>query len=39
MISTDPYGKGWMVKIKCEPGTTLDHMLTAKQYAKQVAEH
>lgn len=39
MISTDPYGKGWMVKIQVEPGTSLDHMLTAKQYGEQVAEH
>ena len=21
----DPYGKGWLIKIKVEPGTTLDH--------------
>src|SRR5262245_14150443 len=25
VLTKDPYGKGWMVKIKAEPGTTLDH--------------
>jgi len=37
IISSDPYGKGWLMKIKIEHGTKLDHMMTAEQYAKQVA--
>jgi glycine cleavage system H protein len=37
LVSTDPYGKGWMVKVKVEPGTTLDHMLTLEKYQKQIA--
>src|SRR5882757_6569832 len=36
-IAADPYGKGWMVKIKVEPGTTLDHLMTLAQYEKQIA--
>ena len=36
-IAEDPYGKGWLVKIKIEPGTTLDHLLTLAQYEKQIA--
>lgn len=36
-ITSDPYGKGWMVKVKVEPGTTLDHLMTLEQYEKQVA--
>ena len=36
-ISGDPYGKGWMVKVKVEPATNLDHMLTFEQYEKQIA--
>ena len=36
-ITQDPYGKGWMAKIKVEPGTTLDHLMTLEQYEKQVA--
>jgi len=37
IISNDPYGKGWLVKIKCEPGSKLDHMLTLEKYEKQIA--
>jgi glycine cleavage system H protein len=36
-IAEDPYGKGWLVKIKIEPGATLDHLLTLEQYEKQIA--
>lgn len=36
-ISGDPYGKGWMVKIKVEPGANLDHLMTLAQYEKQIA--
>jgi glycine cleavage system H protein len=36
-ITNDPYGKGWMVKIKVEPGTMLDHLMTLEQYEKQIA--
>jgi glycine cleavage system H protein len=36
-ITEDPYGKGWMVKIKVEPKTTLDHLMTLDQYEKQIA--
>ncbi|HEV3257390.1 MAG TPA: glycine cleavage system protein GcvH [Gemmataceae bacterium] len=37
-VADDPYGKGWMVKIKVEPGTTLDHLMTLEKYEQQVAE-
>ncbi len=36
-ITSDPYGQGWMAKIKVEPGTSLDHLLTLEQYQKQIA--
>ena len=36
-VATDPYGKGWMVKIKIDPGSTLDHLMTLEQYEKQIA--
>ena len=36
-VADDPYGAGWMVKIKVAPGATLDHLLTAGQYQQQVA--
>ena len=36
-VADDPYGTGWMVKIKVAPGATLDHLLTAGQYQQQIA--
>jgi glycine cleavage system H protein len=38
IINQDPYGKGWMIKIKVEPGAKTDHLLTLEQYEKQIAE-
>jgi glycine cleavage system H protein len=37
LVADDPYGKGWMIRIKVERGTTLDHMMTLEQYEKQIA--
>jgi glycine cleavage system H protein len=37
VVNQDPYGEGWMIKIKVEPGTTLDKLLTQEQYEKQIA--
>ncbi|MBA4186458.1 MAG: glycine cleavage system protein H [Planctomycetaceae bacterium] len=37
LVNDDPFGKGWMVKIKLAPGATLDHLLTAAQYDAQLA--
>lgn len=36
-VSKDPYGKGWMVKIKVEPGSKLDKLMTLEQYQKQIS--
>jgi glycine cleavage system H protein len=37
MVSADPFGKGWMVKIKVATGANLDHLLTSAQYEQQIA--
>jgi glycine cleavage system H protein len=37
VVTKDPYGKGWMVKIKVEPGTSLDSLMSLEQYEKQIA--
>ncbi len=37
LVSTDPYGKGWMIKVKVDPKTTLDKLMTLADYEKQVA--
>lgn len=38
LINQDPYGKGWMIKIKVAGGSTVDHLLTLERYEKQIAE-
>ena len=38
LINQDPYGKGWMIRIKLAPGAKLDHLLGLQQYEKQLAE-
>ena len=38
LINQDPYGKGWMIRIKLAPGAKLDHLLSLQQYEKQIAE-
>ena len=40
LINTDPYGEGWMYKIKVSDLAELDDMLSADEYDAQVsAEH
>jgi glycine cleavage system H protein len=36
-VTSDPYGEGWLIKVKVEPGTTLDHLMTLEKYEKQIA--
>jgi glycine cleavage system H protein len=36
-LASDPYGAFWLVKLKVPPGTKLDHLKTAEQYAEQLA--
>jgi glycine cleavage system H protein len=31
-INTDPYGEGWLFRIRLAPEATLDHLLSADQY-------
>jgi glycine cleavage system H protein len=37
VVTGDPYGKGWLVKVKIEPGHNLDKLMTLPQYEKQIA--
>lgn len=32
LVNTDPYGEGWMIKIKLSDSSELDHLLTADVY-------
>lgn len=36
-INADPYGAGWLVKIKLAPGATLDHLMDKTRYDAQLA--
>ena len=36
-VNDDPFGKGWLIKLKLAPGTTLDHLMTSGQYDAQLA--
>jgi glycine cleavage system H protein len=36
-VNDDPFGAGWLVKIKFAPGATLDHLLTVEKYDEQLA--
>ena len=38
ILSTDPYGQGWIAKIKLAPGANTDHLLDYAAYQKQCAE-
>ncbi|MBM4048038.1 MAG: glycine cleavage system protein GcvH [Planctomycetes bacterium] len=37
-VSKDPYGAGWIVKIKASSPGQLDALMTAEQYEKHLAE-
>ena len=38
LVNQDPYGKGWMIKIKVAPGANLAHLMDLPAYEKQLAE-
>jgi glycine cleavage system H protein len=38
VLGSDPYGEGWIAKIKLAPGAKTDHLLSHVQYEKQCAE-
>lgn len=38
LVNNDPYGEGWLVKIKASTPTELNNLLTAEQYQNEIAE-
>lgn len=38
LVNTDPYGGGWMIRIRVEDTAELDALLSAAEYAAQVGE-
>jgi len=39
LVNDDPFGAGWLVKIKLGPGANFDHLMSAAQYNDQIAGH
>ena len=40
LVNSDPYGSGWLVKIKADDLSELDNLLDADQYQNEIAgEH
>lgn len=37
LINSDPYGKGWLIRIKMDAGAKVDHLLSHEQYQQQIA--
>ncbi len=37
LVNEDPYGKGWLVKIKMDDPSQLDGLMSADEYAEMVA--
>jgi len=35
-IKSDPFGAGWLVKIKLGPGANLNHLMSLAEYEKQL---
>jgi len=38
LVNTDPYGEGWMVRLRVDDATQLDELLSADDYRKLVGE-
>ena len=39
IINSDPFGAGWLIKLKLAAGATTDHLLTKTLYDAQLAGH
>jgi len=38
LVNTDPYGKGWMIKVRPRDESELDNLLTPQEYREYVRE-
>ena len=36
LVNTDPYGKGWMIKVEFDDPSELDALLDAEAYKKMI---
>jgi len=35
-IKNDPFGEGWLIKIRMQPGASTAHLLSYEQYKRQI---
>jgi glycine cleavage system H protein len=38
LVNRDPYGAGWMIKLRVKSAAELDQLLTAEAYKKQIGQ-
>ncbi|MDX1578165.1 MAG: glycine cleavage system protein GcvH [Gemmatimonadota bacterium] len=38
LVNSDPYGEGWMIRLRVSPGEALDSLLTAAEYRSLLEE-
>lgn len=38
LVNSDPYGEGWMIRLRIDPGATLEGLLTADEYAGLIGQ-
>ncbi len=38
LINSDPYGAGWMIKVRLSSPTEMDGLMTAEAYGKQIGQ-
>ncbi|MDH3732647.1 MAG: glycine cleavage system protein GcvH [Gemmatimonadota bacterium] len=39
LVNSDPYGEGWMIRLRIDPGAALDELLTPDQYGSLIGEN
>jgi len=38
LVNRDPYGAGWMIKLRVKTPAELDQLLSAEAYKKQIGQ-
>jgi glycine cleavage system H protein len=38
LVNTDPYGEGWMIRLRVDDPTQLDELLSAEDYGKHIGD-
>ena len=38
LVNTDPYGEGWMIRLRVDDAAQLDELLSAEDYGKHIGD-